>query len=106
MPTAVPQARALRGNVPLRRNSQKRSPAQVVEAPDEGNEEVHVLEGKGASDDKLEAGYQDAVAMMTVARQRRAEVNKAQLDKLKQKLPCARRGNWAIGKTIIIARPK
>ena len=62
---------------------------------------------KCSSDDEWEAEYQEAVAMMTVARQRRAEVNrarqffrepqsfegrKAQLDKLKQKLPCARCG--------------
>ena len=67
-----------------------------MEFPDKGDEEVPVLE---ASDDELEAEHQEAVAMMTVARQRRAEVNrarqffresqsfegrKAQLDKLKQ----------------------
>ena len=71
------------------------------------NEEVHVFEAKEASDDEWEAEYPEAVAMMTVARQRRAEVNrarqffrepqslegrKAQFDKLKQKLPCARCG--------------
>ena len=104
MLTAVPQARALRGGVPLRRKQSGAYSAQVVELPDEGDEEVQVLE---ASDDELEAEYQEAVAMMTVARQRRAEVNrarqffresqsfegrKAQLDKLKQKLPCARCG--------------
>ena len=79
------------------------------EARDEGNEEVHVLEAKEASADEWEAEYQEAVAMMTVARQRREEVNrarqfsrkpkssqdrKAQLDKLKQKLPCSM---WATG---------
>ena len=87
----------------------------MVEAPDEGNEEVHVLEAKETSDDELEAEYQEAVAMMTVARQRRAEVNrarqflweaqsfegrKAQLDKLKQKLPraqCGPLGHWKDG---------
>ena len=111
MPTAVPQARALRGGVPLRRKQPGAYPAQVGEAQDEGNEEVHVLEAKEASDDEWEAEYQDAVAMMTVARQRRAEANrarqffrepqsvedrKAQLDKLKQKLQCARGqlGQW------------
>ena len=75
MPTAVPQARALRGGVPLRRKQSGAYPAQVGEAWDEGNEEVHVLEAKEASDDEWEAEYQEAVAMMTVARQRRAEVN-------------------------------
>ena len=78
--------------------------AQLVEVPGEGDEEVHVLE---ASDDEMEAEYQEAVSVMTVARQRRAEVNrarqffresqsfegrKAQLDKLKQTLPRARCG--------------
>ena len=101
MPTAVPQARALRGGVPLRRKQSGTYPAKVVKALDEGNKEVHVLETKGASDDELEADYQEAMTMMSVARQRRAEVNrahqffrepqsfdgrKAQLDKLEQKL--------------------
>ena len=60
-----------------------------------------------ASDDELEAEYQEAVAMMTVAKQRRTEVErarqffrkpqssedrKARLDKLKQKPPCAKCG--------------
>ena len=40
MPTAVPQARALRGSVPLRRKQSGAYPAQVGEAQDEGNEEV------------------------------------------------------------------
>ena len=108
MLTAVPQARALRGDAPLRREQSGAYPAQVVEAPDEEDEEVHVLVATEASDDELEAEYQEAVAMMTVARQRRAEVNrarrffrepqsfegrKAQLDKLKQKLQCARCGH-------------
>ena len=65
-------------SVPLRRKQSGAYLAQVVEAPDEGDEEVHVLEAKEASDDELEAEYQEAVAMMTVARQqRRAEVNRA-----------------------------
>ena len=66
----------------------------------------HVLEANDASDDELEAEYQEAVALMTIAKQRRAEVDrarqflsenpqssedrKAELDKLKQKLPCGR----------------
>ena len=60
-----------------------------------------------ASDDELEAEYQEAVALMTIAKQRRAEVDlarqffrkpqssedrKARIDKLKQKLPCAKCG--------------
>ena len=92
---------------PCRRKQSGAYLAQVGEAQDEGNEEVHVLEAKEASDDEWEAEYQEAVAMMTVARQRRAEGNrarrffrepqsledrKAQLDKLNQKLPCARCG--------------
>ena len=81
--------------------------AQVVEAQDEEDEEEHVLEANEASDDELEAEFQEAVALMTIAKQRRAEVDrarqffrkpqspedgKARLDTLKQKLPCARCG--------------
>ena len=71
------------------------------EARDEGNEEVHVLEAKEASDDELEAEYQEAVAMMTVARHLRAEVNRARQffrepqsfeGRKAQLLPCARCG--------------
>ena len=40
-------------------------------------EEEHVLEVNGASDDELEAEYQEAAAMMTVAKQRRTEVDRA-----------------------------
>ena len=61
-----------------------------------------MLEANEASDDELEAEYWEAVAPMTIAKQRRAEVDrarqllrkpqssgdrKAELDKLKQKLP-------------------
>ena len=107
MLAAIPRAGALRGGVPLRRKQSGAYSAQVVEAQDEGDEEEHVLEVNGASDDELEAEYQEAAAMMTVAKQRRTEVDrarqffrepqsfegrKAQLDKLKQKLPCPRCG--------------
>ena len=66
-----------------------------------------VLEENEAFSEELEVEHQEAVAMMTLARPRRAEVNrarqfsrkpqssedsKARLDKLKQKLPCARCG--------------
>ena len=74
MPTAVPQARALRGGFPLRRKQSRAYSARVVGVQDEGNEEVHVLE---ASDDELEAECQEVVAIMTFARQRTAEVNRA-----------------------------
>ena len=84
----------------------------MVEAPDEEDEGEYVLEENEASDDKLEAEYQEAVAMMTIAKQRRTEVDrarqyfrkpqsseerKARLDKLEQKLPCVRcgqQGHW------------
>ena len=49
----------------------------MVEAPDEEDEGEHVLEEIEASDDKLEAEYQEAVAMMTIAKQRRTEVDRA-----------------------------
>ena len=81
--------------------------AQVVEAQDDEDEEKHVLEANEASGDDLEAKYQEAVALMTIANQRRAEVDlarqffrkpkssedrNARLDKLKQKFPCAKCG--------------
>ena len=79
----------------------------MVEAQDEEDEQEHVLEANEVSDDELEAEYQEAVARMTIAKQRRAEVDrarqffrkhqscedrKAKFDKLKQKLPCGRCG--------------
>ena len=91
--------------------------AQVREARDEGNGEVYVLEAKEASDDEWEAEYQEAVAMMTVARQRRAQVNRARqfffhVKVVRPSSTSSNRnshvldvGNWAIGKTIMIARP-
>ena len=51
--------------------------AQVVEAQDEEDEEEHVVEANEASDDELEVEYQEAVAMLTIAKQRRAEVDRA-----------------------------
>ena len=45
--------------------------------PGEEDEGEHVLEAKEASDDELEAEYQEAVAMITIAKQRRAKVDRA-----------------------------
>ena len=79
----------------------------MVETQDEENEGEHVLEENEDFYDELEVEFQEAVAMMTLAKQRRAEVDrarqfsrkhqssedsKARLDKLKQKLLCARCG--------------
>ena len=50
--------------------------AQVVEAQDEEDEEEYVPEVDEASDDELEAEYQEGVALVTVAKQRRAEVDR------------------------------
>ena len=76
----------------------------MVEARDEEDEGEHVLEENEASDDELEVEYQETVAMMTIAKQHRFEVDlarqffrkpqssedrKAHLDKLNQKFPCA-----------------
>ena len=73
----------------------------------------HVLEENDASHDELEAEYQEAMAMMTIEKQRRTEVDrarqffrkpqssedrKARLDKLKQKLPCANLGQLGFWK--------
>ena len=51
----------------------------MVEAQDEEDEEEHVLEANESSDDELEEEYQEAVAMMTVAKQCRTEVDRARL---------------------------
>ena len=113
MVMAVPQARALRGSVPLRRKQSGAYLCQVVEAQDEDDEGEHVLEENEAAEDELEAEYQEAVAMLTIANQRRAEVDrarqffrkpqssedrKAQLDKLNQKFPCAQCGQLGFWK--------
>ena len=71
MLTAVPRAGALRGSVPWHRKQLGAYSAQVVEAQDEEDEEKHALEGNEAADDELEAEYQEAVALMTIAKQRR-----------------------------------
>ena len=78
----------------------------------EAQDEELVLETNEASDDELEAEYQEAVALTTIAKQRRAEVDrarqffrkpqssedrKAKLDNLKQKVPrarCGQLGHW------------
>ena len=107
MLTAIPRAGALREDVPLHRKQSGAYSAEVEEAQDEEDEEEHVLKENMASDDELEAEYQEAVAMLTIAKQRRKEVDrgrqfvrkpqspqdrKARIDKLKQRLPCAKCG--------------
>ena len=79
----------------------------MLEVQDEEDEGEHVLEENEASEGELEAEYQVAVALMTITKQRRAEVDRArqffrtpqspedrrvQLDKLKQTFPCAKCG--------------
>ena len=49
----------------------------MVEAQDEDDEEEHVLEENEASDEELEAEYQEAMTLMTILKQRRAEVDRA-----------------------------
>ena len=107
MLTAIPRACALRGCIPLHRKQSGAYSAQVVEAQDGEDEEEHVLDANQASDDEPEAEYQEAVALMTIAKHRRAEVDrarqlfrkpqssedrKARLHKLKLKFPRATRG--------------
>ena len=48
----------------------------MVESQDEENEREDVLEEHEASDDELVTEYQEAVAMMTIAKHRRAEVDR------------------------------
>ena len=105
---AILQARSLRGCVPLHQKQSEEYSAQVVESQDQEDEGEHVLDKNEASDDELEVEYQEAVGLMTNAKQRRAGVDrarqffrkphssedrKAQLDKLQQKFPCARCGH-------------
>ena len=107
MLTPIPRAGALRGSVPFDRKQLGAFSAQVAAAHDEEDEEEHFLEANEASDDELEAEHWEAVALMTIAKQRRAEVDKAsqffrkpqssedrtaRLGKLKQRLPCVRCG--------------
>ena len=115
MRTAIPRAGALRGGVPLHRKQSGAYYAQVVEAQDEKDEEEHDLEANEAYDDELEAEYQEAVAMMTIAKQRRAEVDKREnpLQLARPSSTSSSRnfrvcdlGNSATGKTIMIARRK
>ena len=99
--TAIPRAGA------LHRKQSRANSTQVVQARDEEDEGEHVLEENVASEDELKAEYHEAVAMMTIAKQRRAEVDQvgqffrklqspedrtARLDKLKQGRPCVRCG--------------
>ena len=107
MLTAIPRAGALRGSVPMNRKQPGAYSAQVVAAHDDEDEEEHFLEATEASDDESEAEHWEAVALISIAKQRRAEVDQARqffrkpqsfegrtarLDKLKQRLPCVRCG--------------
>ena len=60
---------------PLRRKQSGEYSVQVVESHDEEDEGEHLLEENEPSDDELEAEYQEAVALMTIAKQCRAEVD-------------------------------
>ena len=97
--TAIPRAGALSGSVPLSRKHPGACSAQVVHE--------HFPEANEAPDDELEAEHQEAVALMTIAKQCRVEVDrarqffrkpqssedrKARSDKLKRGLPCVRCG--------------
>ena len=77
----------------------------MEEAPEEEDEEGCLLEANEEPDDELEAEYQEAVALMTIAKQRRAEVDqarqffrkpqqsenrKARLDNFNARVPCVR----------------
>ena len=110
-------AGALRGSVSFYRKQPGAYSAQVVAAHDDEDEEEHFLEATEASDDESEAEHWEAVALMTIAKQRRAEGDqarqffrkpqsfedrRARLDKLKQSSV----GKLAIGKTTMTARSK
>ena len=115
---ANPQARAWRGSIPLHQKQSGAHTAQVVVAQDEEDEGEHDLEENEASDDELEVQHQEAVAMMTIAKQKRTERESSSRNLSHQKIarPSSKSsssnlhvrdvGNWAIGKTIMTARPK
>ena len=103
---AIPRAGALRGGVLYIENRQERALPKWWRPRMKMTKE-QVLEQNEASDDELEVKYQEAAAIMTIAKQRRAEVDrarqffrktqssedrKARLDKLKQKFQCAKCG--------------
>ena len=94
MPTAIPRAGALQGEVPLHQRQPGAHSARGVEA----------LQASMVSDDELEAEYQETVALKTFVKQRRAGKpqspgdHKVELDKLEQKLPCAQGGRLGHGK--------
>ena len=79
--TAIPRAGALQGGVPLTQRQPGAYSAQVVQA----------LEANEVSDDELETEYQEAMAVPTVVKQRKAVKiessgdHKAELNKLTQK---------------------
>ena len=117
MLTSILRAGAFRGGVPLHSKTVRSKLCPMVEAQEEGDEEEPVLEVNDASEDELEPDYQEAVAIMTVAKQRRTEVDKARqffrkpqsseerkarIDKLKQRLPCV----LDVRKTTMSVRPK
>ena len=108
MLTAIPQTHASRRSIPFCWKQSRVDYDQVVEAQDEEDEGEHVLEENKASFDDLEIEYQEAVAMKTLAKQRRAEVNRArqfswkpqsageskvQLDKVDQEFPFTQKGH-------------
>ena len=62
MPTAIPRAGALQGGVPLHQRQPGAYSARGMEA----------LEANAVSDDELETEYQEAMALLTLAKQRRA----------------------------------
>ena len=94
MLTAIPRAGTLQEVVPLRQRRAGAFSAQRVEA----------LDVNEVSDDELEAEYQEGVALTTILKQRRAGKpqssgdHKAELDKCKQKLPCAQGRRLGHGK--------
>ena len=93
MATAIPRAGALQGEVPLHQRQPRAYSPRGMEA----------VEANAVSDDELESEYQEAIALLTLVKQRRAgkpqfsKDHKAEL-KLEQKR--------AIGKTVTIAWPQ
>ena len=96
MPTAILRAGALQGGVPLH---QRQPGAYSFRGMD-------AVEANAVSDDELETEYQEAIALLTLAKQRRAWKpqfsidHNAELNKLEQKLPRAQwrhMGDWKDG---------
>ena len=77
MLTEIPRTGALRGSVPCIENSPERTLPKWWRPRMKRTKGSRSSTKNEASDDELEVEYQEAAAIMTIAKQRRAEVDRA-----------------------------